>query len=84
MYKLADADSTLKSFNKTVRGIATMRDCTLLAPKVVLKVDENQYNYLKYYLRFNSGKITILYGEKEYDVTGWIFVFQIFIGVFTR
>ncbi|KAK4695853.1 hypothetical protein P7C71_g1976, partial [Lecanoromycetidae sp. Uapishka_2] len=82
MYKLADPESPLKSFNRTVRGVATMQGCTLLEPKVVLMVEDNQFNYLKYYLKFKSGDLTIFYGEddeKSFKVDGWIFVFQIFI-----
>jgi hypothetical protein len=86
MYKLADPESPLRSFNKVMTGIATMKDCVLLPPKIELMVEDNDFNRLKYYLKFKTGKLTIeqLSGKgKEFDVAGWVFVFSIFIGIYS-
>ena len=62
-----------------------MKDCTLLPPKITLEVENNDYNYLRYHLAFETGTISIEYdleSEKTFDVAGWVFVFRIFISMF--
>lgn len=85
MYKLSDPDSPLKVFNKKIGGVGKMTGCKLLAPELVLMVEDNDFNYLEYHLKFQQGDL-MLYAdedgdeEKHFDVSGWIFVFKIMIG----
>lgn len=60
-------------------GIATMKDCVLLPPKIELMVEDNDFNRLEHYLKFKTSKLTIeqLNGKgKEFDVAGWILFSQ--------
>ena len=84
----SDEPSPLVVFNKTIKHIAKMTDCTLLAPKIMLVVDDIGLNTLQYYLRLKSGKLLITYEDKdgedqqkEFNVSGWIYAFRIGIGI---